>query len=231
MLARWMLFAWFACITAYAQDTQFLPEIDTHLKLNSTFQTYLQAKDDRDGGDPTQFTFGPSVQIYHKPWLRLKKVTAFDLDDLKSRPFVFESGYRIITAPNKAPTNRLVEAATFHYPLGAGFVALDRNRFDLDWQAGAFTWRYRNMLTLQRTLKLGSYHPTPYVAAEPFYESQYGKWSSTDLYAGTLLPVGKHTQFAVYYEHENNTAKKPNQQNEYVGVALHLFFALKNDAH
>jgi len=71
----------------------------------------------------------------------------------------------------------------------------------------------------------GFTHLIPYVAAEPFYESQYGKWSTTDLYVGSLFPVGKVVQFDLYYEHENNTGKHPNKQNNFVGVVLYLYFS------
>lgn len=58
-----------------------------------------------------------------------------------------ETGYRIITAPDTAVENRLIEAVTFHYPLLDQVLITDRNRFDLDWQNGEFPWRYRNKLT------------------------------------------------------------------------------------
>jgi len=211
---------------AYAQDTQFLPEVDAHLTVKSNFRAYLQAKDDRDGGDPVQFTFGPSIELYLPPLLRLKRVTVFDLDDAKSRLVVLESGYRVIVAPDTPTENRAVEAVTVHFPLVAEILLADRNRADLDWKNGTFTWRYRNRLTLQRSVGVHSYHFMPYVAAEPFYESQYKKWSSTDLYAGSLFPVGRHVQFDAYYEHENDTSKSPNRQNNYIGLVLHLFFAV-----
>ena len=69
-----------------------------------------------------------------------------------------------------------------------------------------------------------SYRPAPYASAEVFCESKYGKWSSTNLYAECLLPVGKHVQFDPYYEHENNTGKSPNQQVNAAGLALNLYF-------
>lgn len=226
-----MLFACLACFLTlvqecHAQDTQFLPEVDAYLRLNSHFRTYLQAKDDREGGDPTQFTFGPSLELYLKPLLKLKNITAFDLDDAKTRPLVLETGYRLIIQPNKPNENRAIEAVTFRFPIWAQILITDRNRADLDWQNGVFTWRYRNKLTVERTFAIHSYHLIPYVAAEPFYESQYKKWSTTDLYAGVLLPVGKHVQFNPYYEFENDTGKKPNRQNYYVGLALYLYFSL-----
>ncbi|HUN61948.1 MAG TPA: DUF2490 domain-containing protein [Candidatus Sulfotelmatobacter sp.] len=226
LVASLAFLACFACLSLSAQSTQFLPEVDANLTVNSYFRTYLQAKDDREGGDPTQFTFGPSVQLYLKPLVKLKKVTAFDLDDAKARPLVLESGYRIITQPNQPNENRALEAVTLHFPIWGDILITDRNRADLDWKNGVFTWRYRNRLDLERTFAVHSYHLIPYLAAEPFYESQYHKWSATDLYAGVLLPVGKHVEFNPYYEFENNTAKKPNQQNYYVGLAVYFFFSV-----
>ena len=109
----------------------------------------------------------------------------------------------------------------------AGFHLSDRNRADLDWKNGSFTWRYRNKLTLVRTFAIHSYHFIPYVAAEPYYESQYGKWSTTSLFAGCLFPVGKHVEFNSYYEHDNNTGKHPNQQVNSAGLALYLYFSVE----
>src|SRR5260370_5796777 len=85
---KYALFFCLLGLPARAQESQFLPEIDAYLKLNSTFRAYLEAKDDRDGGDSTQFTFGPSLQLYLKPLIKLKKVTAFYLDDSRSRLLV-----------------------------------------------------------------------------------------------------------------------------------------------
>lgn len=116
--------------------------------------------------------------------------------------------------------------ATFHFPLKAGFLVSDRNRADLDWKNGSFAWRYRNKLTIERTFSIRSFHLIPYVAAEPFYDSQYNKWSTTELYAGCLFPVGKRLEFNAYYEHENDTGKSPNKQQNYIGLALYLFFSV-----
>lgn len=229
-LGMWLILGAGGCLSVRAQDTQFLPEIDAHLTLNSVVRVYLQAKDDREGGDPQQSTIGPSFQLYLKPLVRLKRVTPFDLDDAKSRPLVFESGYRVINAPNTPVENRAIESVTSHLPLVAGLLVSDRNRADLDWQNGAFTWHYRNKLTVQRTFSIFAYHFLPFVAAEPFYESQYQKWSSTDIYAGCMLPVGRKVQFSVYYEHENNTGKRPNRQDKYIGVVLSLFFSRKSSS-
>jgi hypothetical protein len=222
-----VFFLCIACLPAGAQNNQFLPEVDAHLKLNSSFRAYIEVKDDRDGGQPDQFAIGPSLQFHLKPLIKLKNVTAFDLDDAKARFLVLEAGYRYVTAPNVPSDNRMLTDATLNFPLKAGFHIADRNRADLDWKNGAFTWRYRNKLTIQRTFAIRSYHLIPYLAAEPYYENKYGKWSTTALFMGCLFPVGKHVQFNSYYEHENNTGKHPNQSQNEVGLALQLYFALK----
>jgi hypothetical protein len=225
--SRCALLLLFGCLPACAQDPQFLPEVDAYLRLNSIFRTYLQAKDDRDGGAPDQFAIGPSLQLYLKPLVKLKKITAFDLNDEKSRFLVLETGYRYVIAPDAPVDNRMETVATFNFPLSAGFHLAYRNRADLDWKGGKFYWRYRNRLKLERTFSIYSYHLIPYIAAEPYYTSQYEKWSTTALFAGCLFPVGKHVEFNVYYEHENNTGKRPNQPVNEVGLALYLYFSLE----
>jgi Protein of unknown function (DUF2490) len=216
-------------IPAGAQSPQLLPEIDTYLKVNPMMRAYFQAEGDRDGGVPLQSTLGPSLQFYLKPLLRLKSVTAFDLDDAKKRPLTVEAGYRVITAPDEAIENRFMPMATVALPAKGSFLVTDRNRADLDWKAGVFSWRYRNRLLVQRTFSIRSYHLTPYLSAEAYYTSQYSKWSTTQLEAGGLFPIGSHVQIDAYYEHQNNTGKKTNEQVNDIGLAAHVFFSLRKD--
>ena len=224
--SRWTFFVCAACLPALAQqNVQFLPEVDVHLKLNSVFRVYVQARDDQDGGDPAQAGIGPSVQLYLKPLATLKKVRVFDLDDAKSRFFVLETGYRYGWEPNTSAENRMITAATFNFPMKAGFSMSDRNRADLDWKSGNFTWRYRNRLQVERTIAVRFYHLIPYAAAEPYYESRYNKWSTTALYAGSIFPVGKYVEFNLYYEHENNTGGNKNHPVNAIALALYLFFS------
>jgi hypothetical protein len=212
--------------SAFAQNstTEFLPEIDANFKLNSNVQFLFQAKETREGGDPTQAEVGPSIEFYLKPLLKLKNVTLFDLDDAKSRPLVLAVGYRVVPTPGKPTINRMEPVLTFHVPITARILITDRNRADLDWSPSKFVWRYRNRLTAERRFTISNYHPAPYISAELFYESQYAKISSTNLYAGCFLPVTKHIEFDPYYEHENNTGKRPNEQVNAVGLILNLFF-------
>jgi len=209
---------------AGAQVDQFLPEIDLNYKINADIRTSFQAKETREAGDPTQAEIGPSLEIYLKPLVRLKDITAFDLDDSKSRPLVLAIGYRVLTSPDAPVKNRMEPVATLHFPLKGGFLFSDRNRGDLDWQSGKFQWRYRNRPQIEKRLTIHSYHPAPYASVEFFYQSQYSKWSDTAIYAGCLLPISKHFELNPYYEHQNNTGKKPNQQLNQFGLVLDVQF-------
>lgn len=212
---------------ASSQEVEFLPEVDAYLKLKPDIRVGFQAKDTREGGDSTQAAIGPSMDFYLKPLIRLKTITAFDLDDAKSRPLVLTAGYSYLSSPNSPSTNRILIAVTSHLPIKAQLLLSDRNRADLDWSNGDFTWRYRNMLSLQRTFAIHSYHLIPYASAEFYYESQYSKWSTTELYAGTHLPLGKHFDLDPYYEHQNNTGKKKNGQVNALGLTLDIYLSKK----
>jgi hypothetical protein len=211
-------------LPAQTSSTEFFPEIDVNVSLRSDVRFLFQAKETREGGEPTQAEIGPSMEFYRKPLIRLKNITIFDPDETNSRPLVLSLGYRYLPAPDKPAVNRMEPVATINLPLRGRLLTTDRNRADLDWSNGGFNWRYRNRFTVERRFSIHSYHPAPYVSAEAFYESQYAKWSSTDLYAGCLLPLGKHVELDPYYEHQNNTGNHPNQQVNAGGLILDLYF-------
>jgi hypothetical protein len=194
---------------ANAQTVQFLPEIDAYDKLNPDLRMWFQVKETREGGDPTSAEIGPSLDFYLKPWIKLEDATAFDLDDSKTRPITFSVGYRSLPAAGGPSQQRFEPIITFNFPM---------NRADLDWKNGDFSWRYRNRVQFERTLTIHSYHPVPYASVEFFYESQYGKWSDTAIYAGCLFPIGKHFQFNPVLRAPEQYREKPESAVEPVGA-------------
>lgn len=225
---RWL---WLAILVAAlrlrvcAQIDEFVPEVDLHYKIARDVRVSFQAKETREGGEPTQAEFGPSIEFYAKPLVRLKKITEFDLDDAKPRPLVLAIGYRYLPSPNIPAVNRIEPVATAHFPLSGSFLLSDRNRADLDWLSGKFSWRYRNLLKIERRIRILSYHPGPYAAVEVFYQSRYNKFSNTAIYLGCLFPIRKRFEFDPYYEHQNYTGKSPNQQLDQFGLRLNVLFS------
>src|SRR5271165_4928767 len=123
----------------------------TDLKVSSDLRVSFQAKETREGGDPTQAEIGPSLDFYLTPLIRLQDVTKFDLDDSKSRPLVFTVGYRYLPQANNAPaTNRMEPVVTFHFPMEGRFLLTDRNRADLG-RHGLYRTYYGRNRHRQRT--------------------------------------------------------------------------------
>ena len=208
---------------ASAQN-EVLPEIDAYYRLNPNVRVYFQAKETREGGDQTTAEIGPSVDFHLKELSKLRDVAGFDLDKSKSQLLLFSIGYRYLPTPDEPPTNRLEPYITVHLPSPWRFLLSDRNRADLDWKSGKFSWHYRNRIDVERPLKIRSYHLSPYASAEFWYTSQYSKWSTTSVFAGCMFPLGKHVGLNPYYEHQNNTGKSPNQQLNQLGLILNLWF-------
>jgi hypothetical protein len=212
-------------LPASAQITEFLPEVDLYAKVAPSVRFWFQAKQTREDGAPNQAEIGPSLDFFLKPLVKLKTVAGFDLDESKQRLLVLSVGYRYLPSPGNPSQNRVLLMATANLPFRGGLLVSDRNRLEINYTNGNPnpSWRYRNRLTLQKTITVHSYHPSPYVSAEFYYNSRYGKWSTTTVYAGCILPLGKKTQLEPYYEHSNATGVSPNQQTNALGLIFNVF--------
>jgi hypothetical protein len=208
---------------ASAQN-QLLPEIDAYYKFNSNVRVYFQAKETREGGEPTTAEIGPSLDFHLQELSKLRDIAGLDLDKSKSHLLLFSIGYRYLPTPDEPPTNRLEPYVTIRLPTPGRILLSDRNRADLDWKSGKFSWHYRNRIDVERPWQIRGYRLSPYVSAELWYTSQYEKWSTTSVFIGCIFPFGKHVDFNPYYEHQNNTGKSLNQQLNQLGLILSLWF-------
>lgn len=227
MRRRWTILTILIAVLPFAargQTFQALPEIDAYYRLDPNWRMYFQAKNTREGGSENTAEIGPSLDFHLKSSEQLRKITAYDLDKSKSHVLLFSVGYRYLPTRGQPPTNRFEPYVIVHLPAPGQTLLSDRNRADLDWKSGAFSWHYRNRIDVGRPWKIHSYHLSPYVAAEFWYTSQYSKWSTTSIFVGCLFPLGKHVGFDPYYEHQNNTGQPPNQQLNQLGLILNLWF-------
>jgi hypothetical protein len=226
---KWLIMAFFLPLTSSVATgqttiTAFLPEVDSYFRFSPNVRLFFQAKGYLENGDLSHAQIGPSLQFNVRPLEKLKKITIFDLDDIKCMPAVLTVGYRYLPSTMQPAINRVQPIILFHVPFPHSILITDRNRVDLDWSRVAFNWTYRNRITAERRLTIRSYHPGPYAAAELSYQSQYSKWSTTRLFAGCLLPLSKHLQIDSYYEHVNNTGTHPNHQVNAAGLMINLYF-------
>jgi Protein of unknown function (DUF2490) len=224
---RLTLLAFFLCSPssrAQNQTYQTWPEIDTYLKMNSNLRLSFFASTTKENRQGTAAEVGPNIDFFLKPLVKLKRITIFELDQSKNRPLMLRVGYRYMPSTDGPTESRGILEATGRYPLIRGVLLSDRNRADLRFIAGEFSWRYRNRITAERTFAIRSYHFSPYIRAEAYYDGSLHKWSRTAETFGLIFPIRKRTEIEPFYEHQNDTGNTANRQVNAVGLALSLYF-------
>jgi hypothetical protein len=221
-----VLFLLIQVLPGAAQNSvnQAWPEIDTFFKVNSKLRLSFYAATTREEAHGTDAEIGPNIDFFVKPLRKAKRFTIFQLDQSKSRLLVLRSGYRYMPSTTAPTENRGILEATGRYPIAWNVLVSDRNRTDLRFINQEFSWRYRNRLTAEREFAIKSYHLAPYVRAEAYYDSRYGKFSRTSETAGCPFPIRKQSEIEPYYEHQNDTSKAPNRQVNAFGLVLNLYF-------
>jgi|SRR5262245_50257337 len=215
----------FFALPANAQsEQQFWPEIATYVKINQEMRLYFQAVGTRENQQSIGLNLGASIDYYLKPFFKPKRFIFFPLDESRSRPLLLRAGYHYLPSPDNPTEQRIVLEATPRFPLKSGVVVSNRNRADLRFIDKEFSWRYRNRLTIEREFAIKSYYFLPYLRIEGFYDSNYEKWSTTATSAGFVVPLEKHSELEMFYEHRNNTGTSPNQQVNGIGLTLNLYF-------
>ena len=225
--SRWpatALLVLFCALPASAQTEQVWPEVGVYVKVNPHLRLHLVASGTRENNQGTDLDLGADIDFYLKPLVELKRLAGFQLDESKSRPLRLRAGYHVLPSINSATEQRVVLEAEPRYPLKAGVVVSDRNRADLRFIQGKFSWRYRNRLTVEREFAVRAFRFTPYVRVEPYYDSNHQKWSRTATTAGFVFSIRKHAELEMFYEHQNETGKSPNRQVNALGLTLNLHF-------
>jgi hypothetical protein len=208
----------------HGQVDQFWPEFGFHKKLTSHSRFYFVAKSTRENREGVEIELGPNLDFYLKPILKLKTLPGVHVDESKSRPLILRVGYRYLASTQNPAENRGVIEVTGRIPLVCGAVISDRNRVDLRFIEGDFSWRYRNRLTVERAFSLRGVEFAPYLRAEAFFNSRFRTWSRTAFNAGGVFSFKKHWELEAYFEHQNDTGNNPNRQVNALGLiaSLHI---------
>ena len=206
------------------QTYQTWPEIDTYINLNQKFRLFFIATRTLENNHGTNAEIGPNLDFFFMPLFRKNRGVIYQPDQSKSNLFLLRAGYHYLPSTDGPTEHRGVLEVTGRYPLKSGVLFSDRNRSEFRFVNGEFSWRYRNRPTIERTVKIWSYHFTPYVRGEVYFDSNSKKWSRTAEDLGAAFPIRKHTEIELYYEHQNDTSKPPNHQINALGLSLNLYF-------
>ncbi|MBV8865076.1 MAG: DUF2490 domain-containing protein [Acidobacteriaceae bacterium] len=206
------------------QSNQFWPEIDAYVQMTQNTRLFLIASSTREEDARAGAQIGANLDIFTKPWLKLKRLGIFELDPSVNRPLVLSVGYRHLMSANGQYQERILAQGTMNFPLKLGVLVSNRSRFDMTFTSGNFSWVYRDRLAAQKTYAIRGYRFTPFIRGELFFTSAFKKWTTTALSAGAVFPLLNRYELQPYYEHQNNTGTAPNSQVESIGLQLKMYF-------
>jgi Protein of unknown function (DUF2490) len=225
---RWLLrFALLHCLTAplcsglRAQQTQTseFPELDTYVGITDRYRLMFLAARSTDGSTFDSAQFGANLDINFRPLVRKRLRTN---DSAKDNFLTFRIGYQYLNNAGKPDENRVQLALTSRFHLPWSLQLSERNRFDLRVIGDQFSWRYRNCLTIERSLLIKSFSFSPYARGEIFYDSRSGTWSKNTYSFGAVFPIRKRLDLEGYYERDNTTGGSPPHENV-IGTTLSIY--------
>jgi hypothetical protein len=216
-----------AAVPARAQTVGVWPEVDVHVRLNSRARLLLVGTTVKDDGEKTEAEFGPSLDLFLKPIRRPPRLL-YRLDESKNSVLMVRTGYRYLASyTGGAAEHRGLLEATVRYPLTGyfGHVLLsNRNRMDFRVIDGVYSWRYRNRLSVDRELSVGSVRVNPYLRFELFYDSRFAAFSRTETMAGASFPITRYWELEGYFDYQLDTGNSPNQKTRAVGAVTSFYF-------
>jgi hypothetical protein len=145
-----------------------------------------------------------------------------------SRAWSARVGYRYLWAisdqgeEDQYRESRFVLEATGRVYPGAGITVSDRNRIDLRFINGDFSWRYRNRVRVERAFGLGAERAvTPYTMVEVFFDSRYDDVTRLRWQLGTEYQFSDHVWVDGYYLRQWDDSAELTHVNA-IGLALNL---------
>ncbi len=207
-----------------AQIGAFSPEVDTYVKVNAKLRLSFFASTTRESDARMGAELGPNLDLYFKPLVKLRRITAFSVDESKSRMLTLRVGYRHIRSVDRPTENRGLLHVTPRWPLHWGISLANRHAADFRVIRSDFSWRYGNRLALERQFAVGALRVSPYGQVEVLYDSRYSKWTRTTVELGSVFPIRRRMEIQPYWQHQNDTSTSPNRQTDLAGLSLSLYF-------
>lgn len=147
----------------------------------------------------------------------------------KRHRFVFGANYDYARAKEAGVViseHTLMLDGTLRHPFGDRFLLSDRNRFEFRWVNGAYRFRYRNRLRLERPVTIWKKEVTPHVGAEAFWDSRVQRFNQFRYRAGVEVPLRGPVSLDLGYERQRCTTCRDVNVNV-VEAALIITFRRK----
>lgn len=99
-----------------------------------------------------------------------------------------------------------------------------RNRLELRWIDGDFSWRDRLRLWIEREFHIGRVTLVPYGSAEPFWDSRYDAFTRVRYQLGTVVPITRWFALEVNYTRDRDDVDEIESITNALNVIVTLYF-------
>ncbi len=206
-----------------AQLQQFSTEGEAFLRMTQKTRASFLATSNRTGGIRPQAEFAAGIDLLFRPLNSTHGSDKRDPDTERSNAFRLGSAYHYLPASNIVAENRLSLDFAARRPILSRITFADRSRGEFRWVAGTPSWRYRNLLTMERPLPLQHHLVITYLSEESYRDSRYSKWNETALTGGAICRLNKRFQLDAFYEHDHQTGSGGSPHVNRYSLKLDLF--------
>ena len=207
-----------------AAENEFWPKVTAAFELRP--RTRLLVYGERENGEDFPFEQWKAGALLN---YRMKRIVhRFDpsIDEEDEHQLVVGAGYEYLHTTQNGKTkreNRIVFQGTGRHRPGAGFLLTDRNRLEFRWVNGAYNFRYRNKLTVNRAFRVDKFRFTPYASGELFWDRNHHSWNENQYSFGVQLPYKHRLMLDTFYLHQNCTTCSQQHVNV-LGITLNFYF-------
>jgi hypothetical protein len=216
-------------VSSDGQETQFWPELDgfrsmdSHTRLRFVIAPVREVSNGQRSG-LSDVDFGVDVDVGLLPIARAWHEPA-RYDNYRMNYLRLRAGLHYLDVQDANSEWRVVVEITPRAVLPLDTHLEFRNRFDLRWIEGAYSWRYRPRLKLEREFKIGEHMAlVPYGSAETFWDSRSEAWIRTKYELGSGAAVQPWFSPEVYWAHQIDDAPAGDTITDALGIALRFFF-------
>lgn len=215
-----VLFSSYANPQTDSISKEFWPSFRVHFDLPRTRLQLTFERHDGEDAKKLQSKFGAMFTFRMK---RIVKNPLAGVDSEERYYVTVGAGYEHLQPSGE---NRLVIQTTPRYSPGAGFLLSDRSRMEFRWLKTSYDFRYRNKLTIQRSIKVGKLRFTPYASGEIYWGRNLHAFNENQYAFGAQLPFRYRIMLDTYVQRQNcNTCSR--EKVNIFGLTLNLFFGSK----
>lgn len=219
------------CVRTAAQSGNNEPPQQIWFAVNASFEltkrTRITAIAEKHNGEESDSFHQSKVgAVFSYRLKRLGQHFRSDNDKENEYNLVLGGGYEYVVTDESGGQkheHRLLLQATPKFILRLGILAQDRNRVEFRWNAGAYNFRYRNRLTVERPFKIGKLRLSPYAAGELFWDRNHHAWNENQYAFGVQWSIRKLSKLNTYYLRQNCTTCATDPLNIF-GVTINFFF-------